>query len=289
LKKPEARIGVIGGSGLYEIEGLEDLEEVELETPFGKPSDAITLGTLEGKRIAFLPRHGRGHRLSPTEVPARANIYVLKSLGVEWLISVNTVGSLREEIKPLHIVIPHQLIDRTKGRVNSFFDGGIVVHTGFAEPFCLILRRILGEVGEGVGTEVHREGVCVVIEGPLFSTKAESQLYRSLGADIIGMTTLPEAKLAREAEMCYATIACVTDYDCWREKEEVVTTEMVKANLERCMEMAKGMIKRACARLPRRRECGCATALKDAIITAQHCIPQETKERFALLIGKYVQ
>ncbi len=284
---PEAKIGVIGGSGLYKmIEGLEDIEEVELDTPFGEPSDAITTGTLEGRRIAFLPRHGRGHCLSPTEIPARANIYALKSLGVEWLISVSAVGSLREEIEPLHIVIPHQLIDRTKSRVNSFFDGGIVVHAGFAEPFCPVLRRILTEEAEGVEAEVHKSGVCVVIEGPLFSTEAESRLYRSWGADLVGMTTLPEAKLAREAEMCYATIACVTDYDCWR--DEVVTTEMVKANLERCVEMAKEMIRTACARLPESRECGCATALEGAIITGREYITPQVREKFALLIGKYV-
>jgi 5'-methylthioadenosine phosphorylase len=283
---PEVKIGVIGGSGLYKMEGLEDIEEVELETPFGEPSDAITTGTLEGRRIAFLPRHGKGHRLNPTEIPARANIYALKSLGVEWLISVSAVGSLREEIEPLDIVIPDQLIDRTKSRVNSFFDGGIVIHASFSEPFCPILRRILMEAAEKVGAEVHKSGACVVIEGPLFSTEAESRLYRSWGADIIGMTAIPEAKLAREAEMCYATIACVTDYDCWQ--DEVVTTEMVILNLLRGVAMAKEMIRTACARLPEKRECSCATALKDAIITDRRHISPQVREKFALLIGKYV-
>jgi 5'-methylthioadenosine phosphorylase len=283
----EAKIGVIGGSGLYEMEGLEDVEEVNIETPFGKPSDAIVLGVLAGQRIAFLPRHGKGHRISPTELPVHANIYALKSLGVEWLISVSAVGSLKEEIEPRDIVIPDQLIDRTKSRVDTFFEG-LAVHVVFAEPFCPILSQILFEAAQDVGAKVHKGGTCVVIEGPLFSTKAESRLYRSWDADIIGMTALPEAKLAREAEMCYATIACVTDYDCWHESFESVTIEMVLSNLLRSVETAKGIIKTACSRLPQRRECGCAIALKDALITARSRISPHLEEKFSLLLRKYI-
>ncbi|MFQ5925162.1 MAG: S-methyl-5'-thioadenosine phosphorylase, partial [Dehalococcoidia bacterium] len=223
---PEAKIGVIGGSGLYQIEGMTDIEEVRVRTPFGEPSDAITIGDLEGKRIAFLPRHGRGHPISPTELPARANIYALKSLGVEWIVSVSAVGSLNEEICPLDLLIPDQLIDRTKSRVNSFFGGGLVAHVAFADPFCPVLSDILYEAALDSGARVRKGGTYVVMEGPLFSTKAESNLYRSWGASIIGMTALPEAKLAREAEICYATLACITDYDCWHETEESVTIEM---------------------------------------------------------------
>jgi len=214
----DAKVGVIGGSGLYQMEGMgESVEEVRVRTPFGDPSDAITIGSIEGTRVAFLPRHGKGHRLSPTEVPVQANIFALKSLGVEWIISVSAVGSLKEEIAPLHLVIPDQLIDRTKSRVNSFFGNGIVVHVGFADPFCPVLANVLFDAARDVGVVVHRGGTYVVMEGPLFSTRAESNLYRLWGASVIGMTALPEAKLAREAEICYATLACATDYDCWHE------------------------------------------------------------------------
>ncbi|MBA7609470.1 S-methyl-5'-thioadenosine phosphorylase [subsurface metagenome] len=209
--KKEAKIGVIGGSGLYEIEGMTEVKKVKVKTPFGDPSDAIVIGSLEGTRIAFLPRHGKGHHISPTELPVRANIYALKSLGVEWIISISAVGSLKEEIRPLDLVIPDQLIDRTKSRVNTFFDRGLVAHVAFADPFCPVLSDILYQAAQDQGARVHKGGTCVVMEGPLFSTKAESNLYRSLGASIIGMTALPEAKLAREAEICYATVACVTD------------------------------------------------------------------------------
>ena len=215
----EAKLGVIGGSGLYEIEGLSDVEEINVKTPFGDPSDAIILGTLGVTRIAFLPRHGRGHRISPTELPVRANIYALKSLGVEQIIAVNAVGSLQEDIRPLDLVIPDQIIDRTKSRVNTFFEGGIVVHVTFADPFCPVLSKLLCKIAshrdlKSKIRKVHPKGTFIVMEGPLFSTRAESDLYRSWGASIIGMTALPEAKLAREAELCYASIACVTDYDC---------------------------------------------------------------------------
>jgi len=285
----EAKIGVIGGSGLYQIEGLAEVEEVRVKTPFGEPSDAITLGSLEGMRVAFLPRHGKGHRISPTELPARANIYALKSLGVEWIISVSAVGSLKEEVHPLDLVIPDQFIDRTKSRVNTFFGGGLVAHVGFAEPFCPVLSRILYQAAKKAGDRVHNGGTCVVMEGPLFSTKAESFLYRSWGASIIGMTLLPEAKLAREAEICYATLAYVTDYDCWHESRDSVTIEEVMANLPRSVEMAKKILKIVVTQIPKKRECLCATALKDAIITSPEHIPAHLKKELALLIGKYVR
>ena len=285
----EARIGVIGGSGLYQIEGMAEVEEVRVKTPFGEPSDAITIGSLEGMRVAFLPRHGKGHRISPTELPARANVYALKSLGVEWIISVSAVGSLKEEIHPLDLVIPDQLIDRTKSRVNTFFGGGLVAHVGFAEPFCPVLSRILYQTAKEAGAKVHNGGTYVVIEGPLFSTKAESFLYRSWGASVIGMTALPEAKLAREAEICYATLACVTDYDCWHESHDSVTIEMVIANLLRGVEMAKKILKMVVTQIPEKRECQCATALKDAIITSPERIPAHLKKELALLIGRYVK
>lgn len=285
----QAKIGVIGGSGLYTMEGLTEIEEVGLKTPFGEPSDDITIGTLEGTRVAFLPRHGKGHRISPTELPVRANIYALKSLGVEWIISVSAVGSLREDIHPMDLIIPDQLIDRTKNRVNSFFGGGIVAHVGFDEPFCPELSRILFQTAREAGAEVHRGGTYIVMEGPQFSTKAESLLYRSWGASIIGMTANPEAKLAREAEICYATLAFVTDYDCWHETCEIVTIDMVIENLRRNAEMAKKILKRAVAQIPEKRECICATALKDAIITSPELIPAKRKEELALLIGRYIK
>jgi 5'-methylthioadenosine phosphorylase len=285
---PEAKIGVIGGSGLYEMEGLSNTEEVRLNTPFGEPSDAIIIGSLEGIRVAFLPRHGKGHRISPTELPVRANIYALKSLGVEWIISISAVGSLKEEIHPLDLVIPDQLLDRTKSRVNSFFGGGLVAHVGFADPFCPVLSQILYQATQEVGVRVHKGGTYVVMEGSLFSTKAESFLYRNWGASVIGMTALPEAKLAREAEICYATIACVTDYDCWHETHETVTIEMVVSNLQRNVGTAKRIIKSALTHIPEERECGCATALQNAIITAPECIPPQMKRDLALLIGKYI-
>jgi 5'-methylthioadenosine phosphorylase len=285
----KAKIGVIGGSGLYKIEGMTSIEEVKPKTPFGEPSDAIIIGDLEGKSIAFLPRHGRGHCVSPTEIPSRANIYALKSLGVEWLISVSAVGSLKEGIHPLDLVIPDQIIDRTKSRVNSFFEGGLVAHVGFAQPFCPLLSDILYHAALDVGASVHQEGTYIVMEGPLFSTKAESNLYRSWGASIIGMTALPEAKLAREAEICYATLACITDYDTWHETEESVTIEMALANLALNADTAKRIINIAAANIPQKRECGCAEALKNAIITAPEKIPERMKKDLDLLIGKYIE
>lgn len=266
----EVKLGVIGGSGLYEIEGLTNVEEVAIKTPFGDPSDRFVVGSLDGVRTAFLPRHGRGHRIMPSEVPSRANIWAFKSMGVQYIISVSAVGSLREDIQPLDIVIPDQIIDRTKGRVGSFFGQGIVVHCTFAEPFCPVLRSLLYQAGYYHGgsqvPRVHPNGTYIAMEGPLFSTKAESNLYKSWGASIIGMTALPEAKLAREAEICYATIACVTDYDCWHEVHESVNIEMVIANLIRTVDAAKEIVKKTSGQLPRIRECSCPTTLKDAII-----------------------
>jgi 5'-methylthioadenosine phosphorylase len=286
---PQAKIGVIGGSGLYDIEGLTGIEEVNPDTPFGKPSDTITIGRLEGTGIAFLPRHGKGHRISPTEVPYRANIYALKGLGVEWIIAVNTVGSFKQEIKPGDLVIPDQLIDRTRSRANSFFGGGLVVHIPFAEPFCPVLSQILLEAARETGASVHPKGTYVVMEGPAFSTKAESRLYRSWGADIIGMTALPEAKLAREAEICYATIAGVTDYDSWQEQSEPFTVDVILNILRQNIDTIKKIIKLAVARIPEKHDCECATALKAAFVTAPRFMSPEQKQKLNLLISKYLK
>ena len=285
-----AEIGVIGGSGLYHMEGLTDVQEVRVSTPYGDPSDGITLGTLTDTRLAFLPRHGRGHRLSPSELPARANIYALKSLGVERIISVSACGSLKEEIHPLDVVIPDQILDRTKGiRPATFFGRGLVAHISFAEPFCPDLSNVLHLAAERVGARIHRGGTFVVMEGPQFSTKAESRFYRLLGADVIGMTALPEAKLAREAELCYATIAMVTDFDVWHESEESVTVELVIQNLMRNVEIAQAIIAAALPLVRQERVCDCPTALADAIITQRDLIPSHAKEELSLLIGKYVE
>jgi 5'-methylthioadenosine phosphorylase len=285
----EAKIGVIGGSGLYQIEGLTGVEDIKVKTPFGEPSDAITVGKLDGVRIAFMPRHGRGHRFSPSEVPYRANIYALKSLGVERIISVSAVGSLKEKIKPMDIVIPDQIIDRTRNRVNTFFGGGIVGHVTFADPFCPVLSDILYDCAHQTGVRVHDGGTCIIMEGPQFSTRAESELYRSWGADVIYMTGLPEAKLAREAEICYATIAIVTDYDCWNEVAESVSTEMVVANLQKSTITAKEIIKLALSRLTQTRDCLCSRALENAIITPPEFIPEQARKELRLIIGKYIK
>lgn len=285
---PEARIGIIGGTGLYQMEGLRDAEEVFPDTPFGKPSDAILTGTLDGVGVAFLPRHGRGHRFSPSEIPARANIYALKALGVQRIISVSAVGSLREEIRPLDMVVPDQIIDRTRGRVSTFFGDGIVAHVGFAEPFCPQMTDVLYRGAERMGARVHPRGTYVVIEGPQFSTMAESHLYRSWGADVIGMTALPEAKLAREAEICYSILACSTDYDCWHESEAPVTVEMVVANLNKNTALSKAILGDVIPRLSEERSCPCGSALENTIITARDVIPLETRERLSLLVDKYL-
>ncbi|MBI4199728.1 MAG: S-methyl-5'-thioadenosine phosphorylase [Chloroflexi bacterium] len=283
----EAKIGVIGGSGLYQMEGLARPREVALETPFGPPSDSFVLGELEGVPVAFLPRHGRGHRVSPTEVPVRANIYALKLLGVERVISISAVGSLKDEVRPLDLVVPDQLIDRTRQRAGTFFGDGLVAHISFADPFCPDLSAALYKAAQEVGARVHQGGTYLVMEGPAFSTRAESFLYRTWGASVIGMTALPEAKLAREAEMCYATLACATDYDCWHESEEPVTVEMVVANLLKNVATSKAILRRVVPRLPQTRTCACPSALKDAIITDRGAVPRQTRERLAPLIAKY--
>lgn len=284
-----ARLAVIGGSGLYAMDGLRDIEERDISTPFGAPSDTITIGTLDGIRIAFLPRHGRSHRLSPTEAPSRANIYALKSLGVERILSVSAVGSLREDFAPLDLVIPDQLFDRTKARPATFFGEGIVAHIEFAEPFCPDTSALIAaSAARFSDIHVHQGGVYLCIEGPQFSTKAESRIYRQWGADIIGMTALPEAKLAREAEMCYATIACVTDYDVWHESEQPVTVEMVVANLTHNIANAQRIIREVARNTPPDRaasSCRCASALANAIITDPTSITPELRARYELLIG----
>jgi len=285
----KARVAIIGGSGFYQMDGLTDVEEARIEkTPFGQPSDAIVIGTLDGVRVAFLPRHGRGHRILPSELPARANIYALKTLGVEFIIAVSAVGSLRQEIEPQHLVVPDQLIDRTKGRPDTFFGQGLAAHIAFAEPFCPVLRANLWRSAQEARAAVHKGGTLVVMEGPPFSTRAESNLYRSWGADLIGMTALPEAKLAREAEVCYAILACVTDYDCWYEGHESVTAEMIVANLAKTVAVAQRTVRLALSRLPARRDCLCASALHNALVTPLDIVPEETKKRLAPIIGKYM-
>lgn len=285
----EAQIGIIGGSGLYQMEELKEVEERAVDTPFGAPSGKYILGTLEGKRVGFLPRHGVGHRILPGEINFRANIFGFKLLGVDYLLSASAVGSLKEDIRPLEVVIPDQFIDRTRGRISTFFGSGLAAHVGFAHPFCSILSRRLFEAGRAAGAVIHRGGTYLCIEGPQFSTLAESLLYRSWGCHIIGMTNLQEAKLAREAEICYATLALVTDYDCWHESEETVTVEAVVANLMKNSEMARRILKETLKRLPFERTCECASALKYAIITQPEHIPEFIKRDFEPLIGKYVK
>jgi 5'-methylthioadenosine phosphorylase len=283
------QIGIIGGSGLYDMADLTDREERQVKTPFGDPSGPYVIGTLRGKRVAFLARHGAGHRLSPSELNYRANIYGFKMLGVEYLLSASAVGSLKEEYKPLDIVIPDQFFDRTKGRVSTFFGRGLVAHVGFAHPFCRNLSAIAHESGRKAGATMHQGGTYVCMEGPQFSTLAESKLYRSWGMDIIGMTNLQEAKLAREAEICYATIALVTDYDCWHPDHDSVTVDMIIANLTQNAKTAQAIIAHAVERLPYERTCECATALKYALITRPDAIPERLKQDLAPLIGKYLQ
>ena len=283
-----AQVAVIGGSGFSQMEGLTEIEALRRETPFGSPSDAITLGTLGDTRVAFLPRHGAGHRILPTEVPSRANVWALKELGVERVIAVSAVGSLRESIAPLHAVVPDQLIDRTRGRPNTFFGEGRVTHIAFDEPFCPATSEALAKAADSVGATVHRGGAYVVIEGPAFSTKAESKLYRSWGADVIGMTALPEAKLAREAEFCYATLALVTDYDTWHESHDTVSAELILGNLNKNAETAQRVLGAALRELPATRDCGCASALASALVTAPELVPEETKRRLGPIIGRYM-
>jgi 5'-methylthioadenosine phosphorylase len=283
------RLGVIGGSGVYDMQSLTEIEEVKPKTPFGDPSDVIVVGTLSGQRVAFLPRHGRGHRISPTELNSRANIFALKSLGVERIVAISACGSLREDYAPRHIVIPDQIVDRTRERSLSFFGGGLVVHISFAEPFCPDLSQSLYQAVKATGATVHKGGAFVVIEGPRFSTKAESNVFRGWGMDIIGMTAVPEAQLAREAEICYASMAHVTDYDVWHETEETVTVEAVIKVLLANAELAKEAIQELVPALPEARTCDCQHALRDAIITNRGVVPEELKKDLAILIGKYLQ
>ncbi len=282
-------IGIIGGSGLYDMAELTDREEVTLVTPFGDPSGPYVLGTLRGRRVAFLSRHGAGHRLSPSELNFRANIYGMKMLGVGSILSASAVGSLREEYRPLDIVIPDQFFDRTKGRVSTFFGRGLVAHVGFAHPICRTLAGVAGQAAHSVGARVHEGGTYVCMEGPQFSTLAESKLYRSWGMDIIGMTNLQEAKLAREAEICYVTIALVTDYDCWHPDHDHVTVDMIIANLTQNAKTAQHIIAGAVDALPYERSCECASALKYALITRPDAIPAQTRQDLAPLVGKYLQ
>ncbi|HKG23380.1 MAG TPA: S-methyl-5'-thioadenosine phosphorylase [Blastocatellia bacterium] len=287
----EVKIGVIGGSGLYQMEGLKDVEEVVLETPFGNPSDAFIIGSLGGARVAFLPRHGRGHTLMPSELPFRANIYAMKMLGVERIISASAVGSLREEFKPMDIAFPDQFFDRTRHRVSTFFGEGVVAHVTFADPVCRDLCDVLENTAreELEGVDIHRGGTYLCMEGPAFSTKAESEVYRSWGMSVIGMTNLQEAKLAREAEICYATMALVTDYDCWHPEHHSVTVEMVIDYLNKNSANAQRLITGAVARLASAgRACKCGRALQHAIITSRDKISPEARTRLKAIIGKYV-
>ncbi len=282
------RIGIIGGSGVYEMESLQDVQEIWLDTPFGPPSDAYIVGTLAGERVAFLARHGRGHRIMPGELNSRANIWGFKKLGVERLISITACGSMKEEYAPGHIVIPDQIFDRTRGRPLTFFGNGIVVHISFADPFCPELSQAVYEAVQETGAPVHLGGTFITIEGPRFSTKAESRIFRQWDVDIIGMTAVPEAQLAREAEICYAAMAHVTDYDVWHESEEPVTVEMVIRRLMQNAEITKQAVQRLVPRLSAPRSCGCGQALKDAIITDRSRIPPEVKARLGLLLDKYL-
>jgi 5'-methylthioadenosine phosphorylase len=284
----EKVVGVIGGSGLYEMEGLEEVQTVSLTTPFGNPSDSFIVGRLEGIKVAFLPRHGRGHRIQPSSLNFRANIYGMKILGAQWIIGVSAVGSMKESIHPGDMVIPNQFIDLTKGRQNTFFSDGIVCHISFADPVCPVLTQILFRAGKEAGATVHKDGTYLCIEGPQFSTRSESKLYRTWEVDVIGMTNLPEAKLAREAEICYATIAFATDYDCWHEEAEDVSIGEVLRILAESTKTAKTAIRIAVKHLPEERQCLCATALKHALITSKKFIPEKTKKDLEPIIGKYL-
>lgn len=282
------RIGIIGGSGLYSMPGFEAAEERRVDTPWGAPSDAYVVGRLEGKEVAFLARHGRGHRLSPSELNYRANIYGLKSLGVERILSLSAVGSLKEEHKPLDFVIPDQFVDRTRGRVSTFFGEGLVAHISFAQPVCMQLARTALAAAREAGVNAKLGGTYLCMEGPAFSTLAESNLYRSWGMDVIGMTNLQEAKLAREAEICYTTIAMVTDYDCWHPDHDAVTVNDIIANLMKNADHASKLVAAAVRAMPEARECKCGSALAHALITDRKAIPEATRKKLELLVGKYL-
>jgi len=283
------RIGIIGGSGLYKIEGIKNVKQLSLSTPFGKPSERLITGNLEGKEVVFLPRHGLGHRISPSEINYRANIYAMKKLGVERIISVTACGSLKEEFRPLDFVVVDQFVDRTNHARNmTFFDKAIVAHIVFAHPVCEELANVIYEAGKNLKLNMHKGGTYLNMEGPAFSTLAESNLYRSWGMDIIGMTNMPEAKLAREAEICYSTLACVTDYDCWHPQHESVTIDLVIQNLLKNVENAKRVISAVIKNICPERKCACQEALKYAIITDKKLIPEKTKKNLKLIIGKYI-
>lgn len=286
--KSTAEIGVIGGSGVYEMDGLRKVRKAALRTPFGRPSDAYVLGELNGRRLAFLPRHGVGHRLLPTELNFRANVYGMKMLGVTHIISISAVGSMKEHLQPGQIVVPTQFLDRTTSRPRTFFGDGIVAHVAFADPVCSPLVETLVQAGRRAGATIYKGGTYICIEGPQFSTRAESKLFRSWEVDVIGMTNLPEARLAREAEICYATLALVTDYDCWHETEEDVNVEGVLAVLRKNADMARAIVRNAVDILPDRNSCACATALKDSILTAPEKIPAATRKKLGLLVNRYL-
>src|SRR5579885_3600632 len=288
IQEPRAEIGIIGGSGLYAMPGLKEAREVTVKTPFGEPSDALVLGTLEGKRVAFLARHARGHRFTPTEINYRANIYAMKLAGVSRVISVSAVGSLREDLRPLEFMIPDQFYDRTKLRVSTFFGDGIVAHVGFDKPTCRQLSGIIGDGCDAAGVRAHRGGTYVCIEGPQFSTLAEAHVHRQLRFDVIGMTNVTEAKLAREAELCYATIAMITDYDCWHPEHESVTVAQIVATLTQNAENAQRVLRQAVKSMPVQRSCKCGSALSSALITDMKLVPQATKKRLAAILGKYL-
>jgi 5'-methylthioadenosine phosphorylase len=283
----EVTTAVIGGTGLYQMEGLDPLDRIDITTPFGNPSDSITVLSFNGKDVAFLPRHGSGHRYLPTEIPVKANIWALKKLGIQRIISFSAVGSLKEEIRPRDIVVPDQIIDRTRSRENSFFGEGIVGHVSFADPFCPELRTALCNAVGSLAHPSHSGGTYVCMEGPLFSTRAESNLYKSWGGSVIGMTAIPEAKLAREAEICYALVALTTDYDCWKEGEEDVTIDIVVENMRATTKAAQDIIKAAVGLIPQCRTCGCQEAARYAIVTERERIPSTAKEKLDIFYGKY--
>ena len=283
-----AQIGIIGGSGLYDMAELSDREDITLSTPFGDPSGPYVVATLRGRRVAFLPRHGVGHRYHPSELNFRANIYGFKMLGVEWILSASAVGSLREDFRPTHLVVPDQFYDRTRNRVSTFFGDGLVAHVGFAHPFCRPLSGIMYDSAVRAGATVHRGGTYVCMEGPQFSTIAESNAYRAQGFDIIGMTNLQEAKLARAAEICYTTLALVTDYDCWHPDHDSVTVDMIVATLTQNARVAQQVLASAVEQLPIARDCECARALATAIMTRADVVPPATRERLNLIVGKYL-
>jgi len=284
----KVKIGIIGGSGLYDMPGLTERSELAVDTPFGAPSDHFIIGSLSGTRVAFLPRHGKGHRFMPSELNFRANIYALKLLGVERILSVSAVGSLKEEIMPLDIVLPDQFVDRTRGRISTFFGNGLVAHIAFGDPVCPDLLDQVHRASHKAGINAKKGGAYVCMEGPAFSTKSESKLYRSWGMDVIGMTNLQEAKLAREAEICYVTIALVTDYDCWHETHESVSADMIIANLQKNCQTAQSIIARTVQDLDYTRKCQCGEALKYALITDKTAVPSDTKKRLECIVGKYL-